>query len=120
MSTGAVIFDLDGVISDTAALHAAAWKVAFDSVLERHELAHAPFSLEVDYRRYVDGKSRHAGIESFLQSRSIILPQGAKEDGSLETVNGIANRKNVLFREMLSKNGADFFHVCETRAMFDG
>lgn len=109
MTGSAVIFDLDGVISDTAALHATAWKIVFDSVLEQHYLPHSPFTLSVDYKEYVDGKSRQVGIECFLASRGIRLHQGNAGDDSLDTVYGIGNRKNNVFRGLLSENGAKFF-----------
>lgn len=109
MIDSAVIFDLDGVISDTAALHATAWKIVFDSVLGRHDFSYAPFSIAVDYKRYVDGRSRQVGIESFLGSRGIYTNRGNAADNSLETMHGIGNRKNEVFRRLLTANGADFF-----------
>lgn len=109
MSESAVIFDLDGVISDTAAIHAAVWKIVFDSVLERHIFSPAPFSVAVDYKQYVDGRSRLVGIESFLRSRGIILHRGDDDDDSLETVHGIGNCKNTVFRRLLAQEGAEFF-----------
>lgn len=101
----AVLFDLDGVLTSTAALHAAAWKSIFDDVLI--EVARAvddkrPFSDE-DYRRYVDGKPRADGVRSFLASRGIALEEGQADDApSLLTVAGVAARKDALLQSRLS------------------
>ena len=76
----AVLFDMDGVLTQTAGIHAAAWKQLFDAFLERRSVATGepfiPFDIETDYRRYVDGKPRYDGVEAFLRSRGIDLPQG--------------------------------------------
>jgi len=75
----AVIFDLDGVLTDTARVHAAAWKTVFDQFLQawaqQHALLFRPFDIEVDYLNYVDGRPRDDGIRSFLASRGISLPR---------------------------------------------
>jgi len=80
----AVIFDMDGVITDTAAVHATAWKQMFDEYLNKHSKQHGeqfqPFDADSDYHRYVDGKPRYDGVKSFLQSRDISLPYGNPED----------------------------------------
>lgn len=77
----AFLFDLDGVITRTAALHAAAWKRLFDEYLAAHMGEEfVPFDVETDYRRYVDGKPRPAGIRSFLAARGIELPAGTPAD----------------------------------------
>jgi alpha,alpha-trehalase len=109
----AVLFDLDGVVTATARVHAAAWKRLFDgylrSIADRNGLAFRPFSDE-DYRRYVDGKPRYEGVESFLGSRGIILPHGTPDDPpEAETVCGLGNRKNVFFNEHLHDTGVDVF-----------
>ena len=95
----ACLFDLDGVLTDTAAVHAAAWKRTFDELLvERSEAsgcAQRPFD-HADYLAYVDGKPRQDGVRDFLNSRDIHLPEGELDDppGS-QTINAVGNRKNV-------------------------
>jgi len=80
----ALLFDLDGVVTRTAAVHAAAWKRLFDEYLEaranRTGESFRPFDSESDYRRYVDGKPRYDGVQSFLASRGITLPYGTPGD----------------------------------------
>lgn len=107
----AVIFDLDGVVTRTARLHAAAWKQMFDEFLQgRPGEAQAPFDRASDYRRYVDGKPRYDGVQSFLQARGINLPRGNPDDPpEKETVCGLGNRKNALFLQLLEKKGAEAF-----------
>ena len=108
----AVLFDLDGVITRTAALHAAAWKGLFDAFLSSRSESQGlePFDDVADYRRYVDGKPRYEGVTSFLASRGIDLPYGDPEDPSdRETVCGLGNRKNELFRARLKEQGVDVF-----------
>jgi len=110
----AVILDLDGVITDTAAVHARAWKRIFDAFLDQRDDAegedHRPFDLDSDYRTYVDGKPRYDGARSFLQSRGIELPDGDPDDPpSFETICGIGNRKNDAFREVLKAEGVTVF-----------
>jgi len=111
----AVIFDLDGVVTNTAKLHTAAWKKAFDDYLQyrsqRDGTPFLEFTLE-DYLAYVDGKPRYDGVKSFLESRDIHLPYGKPEDGKTdETVCGIGNSKNDAFRLVLEKNGVDVFET---------
>lgn len=107
----AVIFDLDGVITRTAKVHAAAWKRLFDEFLAKH--AHGkrePFDDEKDYRRYVDGKPRYDGIKSFLNTRNIELPHGSPQDGpDEETVCGLGNKKNQFFHRLLEERGVEVF-----------
>lgn len=101
----AVIFDLDGVITDTAAVHLEAWNRMFNGFLEEHTEGgdHAPFT-EEDYLRYVDGRPRYDGVRTFLQSRDIELPEGDPSDSSdALTVCGLGNRKNDAFRRMLDE-----------------
>ncbi|MDI6857392.1 MAG: beta-phosphoglucomutase family hydrolase [Dehalococcoidia bacterium] len=109
----ALIFDLDGVVTQTAAVHAAAWKRLFDDYLRRRAQREGrpfePFTLE-DYRLYVDGKPRFDGVVSFLESRGISLPQGAPDDGEgKETVYGLGNQKNRYFLDQLESQGAEAF-----------
>jgi beta-phosphoglucomutase family hydrolase len=110
------LFDLDGVITDTASVHAAAWKRTFDEYLkavsEREESSCGPFEIDPDYYRYVDGKPRYAGVDSFLRSRGIIVDWGDPNDPpSRETVCGIGNRKNELFNEVLRLQGVEVFEA---------
>ena len=106
----AVLFDLDGVITDTAKLHAACWKQMFDEYLQKRASqrgeAFRPFDLDADYRLYVDGKPRFEGVRDFLASRGIQLPEGSPNDGSeIETVGGLGNRKNDLINEIIEDVG---------------
>ena len=101
----AVIFDLDGVITDTAAVHLEAWTRMFNGFLEQHagDGDHEPFT-EEDYLRYVDGRPRYDGVRTFLQSRSIELPEGEPSDSSdALTVCGLGNRKNDDFRRAVAE-----------------
>jgi trehalose 6-phosphate phosphatase len=106
----AVIFDLDGVVTQTAAVHAAAWKRLFDEYL-RERAARAgdpfrPFDLDADYARYVDGKPRYDGVRDFLASRGIGLPMGDPSDPpERETVCGLGNRKNDIFNAEVREHG---------------
>jgi len=103
----AVIFDLDGVLTDTARIHAAVWKTVFDDVLrrraERYDLPFHPFE-DIDYRAHVDGRPRLDGTRAFLASRGIRLPEGNPDDPEgAETVRGLARRKNRLVGERLKR-----------------
>ncbi len=105
----AVIFDMDGVVTDTASLHALAWKQMFDDYLRKraaeHDETFLPFRDE-DYLRYVDGRPRYDGVAAFLASRGVDLPFGRPDDlPSRETVCGLGNRKNELFWEFLDEHG---------------
>ena len=123
----AIIFDMDGVVTDTASVHATVWKKMFDEYLEERsrrlgEPFH-PFSMETDYIRYVDGKPRYDGVESFLQSRGIDIPHGTPEDPpGEETACGLGNRKNVFFLNHLDEYPAEryestveFIHAAKAR-----
>lgn len=111
----AVVFDMDGVVTDTAAVHEAAWKRLFDAYLaERFGEGAEPFSAE-DYRRYVDGKSRYDGVAGFLTSRDIELPWGTTDDPpGTSTVCALGNRKNELFRAHIAEHGADAYPTTVT------
>jgi len=106
----AVIFDLDGVLTDTATVHMKAWKETFDAFLEEVEgQGYRPFDA-ADYRRYVDGKPRYDGVESFLASRDIELPRGDPDDEpGRHTVYGLGNGKNERFRTVLERDGVEPF-----------
>jgi len=107
----AAVFDLDGVVTFTARVHAAAWKQLFDEFLRRRaQLRHEPFDsfTEEDYRAYVDGRPRADGIRTFLAARGIRLPDGSPDDASgAETVAGLARRKDELFRALLEEGGVE-------------
>ena len=103
----AALFDMDGVITRTAILHAAAWKRLFDEFLLRHAPSPSqPFDEMDDYRRYVDGKLREDGVTSFLASRGIVLPGGSPTDAAeADTVAGLAMRKDAYFTALLNEKG---------------
>lgn len=110
----AFIFDLDGVITQTASLHARAWKQLFDGFIAHREaktgVVLAPFDADADYRRYVDGKARIAGVLSFLAARGIDLPVGAPGDHpEQETAHGLASRKDRYFVRLLQQEGVRVF-----------
>lgn len=104
------VFDTDGVITDSAGVHAAAWKEAFDAFLREHppadEAQRRPFDIAEDYRRYVDGKSRYDGASAFLGSRGLELPAGSPGDPpEAGTVWAAAGLKDGLFTAALRERG---------------
>jgi len=106
----AILCDLDGVITQTAVLHAAAWKRLFDDYLKKAAACTGstwePFRLEEDYRLYVDGKARYDGVRDFLTSRGLSLPLGLPEDSSdQETIYGLGNKKDEYFEAALRESG---------------
>ncbi|WP_206607826.1 trehalose-phosphatase [Ferruginivarius sediminum] len=106
----AVLLDLDGVVTETAALHAAAWKEALDQALaewsRQRDGSTAPFDIDTDYHRHVDGKPREAGIRAFLQARGIELPDGKEADTAADlSVRGIANTKNAAYHRLMAERG---------------
>jgi len=107
----AVLFDLDGVLTRTASVRAAAWKKLFDSFLEQRATTHAgepfvPFDMNTDYPRYVDGKPRYDGVTAFLESRGIKLPSGAPEDGpDVQSVHALGKLKDRYFLQNLKQHG---------------
>ncbi len=108
----ACLFDLDGVLTQTAKVHAAAWKTMFDEFLRtwagRHGLEFVPFDPVSDYDEYVDGKPRYEGVKSFLSSRGIELPQGTPDDPpSAETTDGLGNRKNEIVLKLIREHGVE-------------
>src|SRR3954451_8954993 len=110
----ACLFDLDGVLTRTAKVHAAAWKQMFDDYLRKRAKhtgeAFVAFDAGDDYDEYVDGKPRYDGVRSFLQSRGIELPDGAPDDPpSAETVDGLGNRKNELVLELIRRDGVEAY-----------
>jgi beta-phosphoglucomutase family hydrolase len=110
----ACLFDLDGVLTKTAAVHNAAWRETFDAFLSAHSTETGepfrPFDPDADYNRYVDGRPRADGVRTFLASRGITLPEGSPDDPpGAETVNGLGNRKNVLLLERIRTDGVEVF-----------
>ena len=110
----ACLFDLDGVLVQTAKLHAAAWKETFDAFLRaraaRTRERFVPFDDVADYDEYVDGKPRSDGVRSFLAARAIELPEGLPTDRpDAETVGGLGNRKNELVQELIHDRGVEVY-----------
>ncbi len=108
------LFDMDGVLTRTATVHAAAWKSMFDEFLraraERTGEPFVPFDAKADYDRYVDGKQRLDGTRSFLASRGITLPEGSPEDEpGAPTVYGLSNRKNALVKAIMDRDGVQVY-----------
>jgi beta-phosphoglucomutase family hydrolase len=110
----AVIFDLDGVITKTALVHAAAWKKMFDEYLRSREERFAEpfreFTHAGDYLPFVDGKPRYNGVASFLESRGIDIPSGdPSDDPETESVCGLGNKKNIMFNRVLEEDGVEVY-----------
>ncbi|WP_346536813.1 beta-phosphoglucomutase family hydrolase [Micromonospora sp. DPT] len=110
----ACLFDLDGVLTQTAKVHNAAWKQTFDAFLARRAAATGepfrPFDPGPDYNRYVDGRPRADGVRTFLASRGVVLPEGSPDDPpEADTVNGVGNRKNVVLLERIHHDGVDVY-----------
>jgi beta-phosphoglucomutase family hydrolase len=106
----ACLFDLDGVLTQTAKVHAAAWKQMFDDYLrlraEQRGERFEPFDPVHDYDEYVDGKPRYDGVRSFLASRGIELPEGSPSDPpDAETIDGLGNRKNKIVLRLIHADG---------------
>ncbi len=112
----AVLFDLDGVLTRTASVHASAWKKLFDGFLEQRATGtgepYAPFDIAADYPRYVDGKPRYDGVASFLESRGIELPLGEPEDGpDVQSVRALGNLKDEYFLKHLEQHGVERYEA---------
>jgi beta-phosphoglucomutase family hydrolase len=110
----AVLFDMDGVLTATAKVHAASWKRMFDDFLKKRTAESGepfiPFDIKTDYKLYVDGKLRDEGVSSFLESRDIKLPFGeAGDPPDRETVIGLGNRKNELVNKIIKTEGVDIY-----------
>jgi beta-phosphoglucomutase family hydrolase len=113
-SVTAGLFDLDGVLTQTAKVHAAAWKEMFDEYLRERAARtgeqFVPFDSVADYDEYVDGKPRYEGVRSFLAARGIELPEGDPNDPPrAETVHGLGNRKNEIVLRMIRQNGVQAY-----------
>ncbi|MGR6316878.1 beta-phosphoglucomutase family hydrolase [Micromonospora soli] len=110
----ACLFDLDGVLTQTAKVHNAAWTETFNAFLKHRAAAtgepYHPFDPGPDYNQYVDGKPRADGVRSFLASRGITLPEGAPDDPpEADTVNGVGNRKNVILLNRIRTDGVEVY-----------
>jgi len=110
----AVLFDLDGVITNTAKLHATCWKQMLDEYLQKRAVERGesfrPFDLATDYRLYLDGKPRFDGVRDFLASRGIRLPEGNSDDPpQAETVRALGNRKNKLVGDAIERIGVEAY-----------
>jgi beta-phosphoglucomutase family hydrolase len=113
-ATRACLFDLDGVLTQTAKVHATAWKQMFDAFLAaraaRTGEAFVPFDVLADYDEYVDGMPRYDGVRSFLASRGIELPEGTSDDQpQAETIAGLGNRKNELVLSLIHGQGVETY-----------
>ncbi|MCU1363288.1 MAG: putative glycosyl hydrolase [Acidimicrobiaceae bacterium] len=111
---GGWLFDMDGVLTQTALVHAAAWKEAFEGFLKEESVrtgkSYAPFDTQGDYEKYVDGEPRADGVRNFLAARGITLPEGSDSDPpDARTVNGVGNRKNELVLEVIKTQGVALF-----------
>jgi alpha,alpha-trehalase len=125
----AALFDLDGVLTKTAAVHAKAWQHLFNDYLHAYSNRTGrpfyPFDMENDYRVYLDGKPRYEGVKSFLDSRRIALPWGTPDDGSgEETIYGLGKKKDGYFEAYLQETGVEvyegtvtFLRLVRTRGM---
>jgi beta-phosphoglucomutase family hydrolase len=106
----ACLFDLDGVLTRTAVVHAAAWKEVFDEYLAGRGDGQPPFDAVIEYDEYVDGRPRADGVRAFLVSRDITLPEGDPDDPpGRETVHGIGNRKNEVLLRRLHEDGVQAY-----------
>src|ERR1700678_4095572 len=110
----ACLFDLDGVVTKTALVHAAAWKEMFDELLRQHAeqtgTEFVPFDKCREYDQYVDGRPRLDGTRTFLKARGIDLPEGSPDDPpTAQTIYGLSNRKNALVLQMIDKNGVQVY-----------
>lgn len=110
----AVLFDMDGVVTDTASIHAVCWKTMFDEFLEKRSkptgVPFHPFDIDTDYKLHVDGKPRYEGVRDFLASRGITLPEGTSDDAvTAETVCGLGNRKNELVNDRIASSGVEAY-----------
>jgi beta-phosphoglucomutase family hydrolase len=110
----ACLFDLDGVLTQTARVHAVAWKATFDGFMKQRAERTAewfkPFDPVADYDEYVDGKPREEGVRSFLASQGITLPEGSENDPpAADTIHGLGNRKDQLFLHLIRTQGVQTY-----------
>ncbi len=109
-----LIFDLDGVITKTAKVHAKAWKKMIDQFLEEYEKnegkEYQPLDISTDYPKYIDGIPRYDGVREFLKSRDINIPEGEPSDSpDKNTIHGLGNRKNDMFKETLQESDVEVY-----------
>lgn len=128
-SIRACLFDMDGVLTQTATVHAAAWKEMFDAFLQQHAEESGDefiaFDISTDYVKYVDGKLRQDGVRSFLESRGIELPEGNPDDDeNQQTIHGLGTRKNNRVVELIRTRGVEtypdaiaFLHVVRAHGL---
>lgn len=111
LNFGAVILDMDGVITITAKVHAQAWKKMLDEFLKKREGENfQPLDIEIDYKQYIDGIPRLDGIRGFLKSRNIDIPEGGPDDApEKNTVHGLGKRKNKIFRDIIERDGVQVY-----------
>jgi beta-phosphoglucomutase family hydrolase len=113
----ALLFDLDGVLTQTAKVHFKAWKQTFDEFLKQRDADGFKEFTQDDYNEYVDGMPRYDGVRTFLKSRGIELPDGAPDDApDAETVDGIGNRKNELVMHLIKTDGVQVYDGAYVRA----
>lgn len=110
----AILFDLDGVLTATAKIHAACWKQMFDRFLRQYAEVYnppfQPFDLQTDYNLHVDGKALYDGVRSFLESRHIELPDGSPDaPPDWETIHGLGNQKDTLVNRVIASDGVEAF-----------
>lgn len=110
----ACLFDMDGVLTQTAKVHSAAWKEMFDTYLQQRSAedgsTFVPFDIATDYVKYVDGRLREDGVRSFLESRGISIPEGTVDDDeSLETIHGLGTRKNNRVVKLIQTEGVETY-----------
>ena len=113
-TVSACLFDLDGVLTQTAKVHAQAWKMMFDAFLKQRAdktgQPYQPFDKITDYDLYVDGKPRHEGVRSFLAARHIAIPEGTPDDlPDQETIYGLGNRKDQIFLSLIHSHGVEVY-----------
>jgi beta-phosphoglucomutase family hydrolase len=106
----ALLFDLDGVLTQTAKVHFKAWKQTFDEYLKQRDGDGYKEFTQDDYNEYVDGRPRYDGVRTFLKSRGIELPEGTPDDpADAETIDGIGNRKNDLVLQIIKNEGVEAY-----------
>lgn len=104
------LFDLDGVLTNTASVHKRAWKRTFDAFLDEHYPDQPPFDIDADYLSYVDGKPREYGVHDFLVSRGIDLPFGERSDSpGTMSVWGVGNAKNQAVQQAIQQDGVEVY-----------
>src|SRR6056297_2207585 len=110
MELKGIVFDLDGVITQTAKVHFKAWKNTFEEFLAQQGEDYEEFTYEGDYVPFVDGKPRYQGVQSFIESRGYELPFGTADDeAGFNTICAIGNKKNNAFRKVIEEEGVEIY-----------